>query len=554
MHTGLDKETLDLTLQAITDFTDGRLPESKLLELDATHEFPADVVHDMCGSELGIQLLFIPEEFEGMGGGAFDVYRICEQMARIDLGLATGVLATFLGSDPIIFGGTHEQKKTWLTRIAREGLLMAYGATEPEAGSDLGALRTTATPVMTDGKITGYKINGNKQWISNGGVADLYSILALTPGGPSWFVVEKGTPGLGHGKPEDKHGIRASNTATVSLEDVYVEADRLLGIQEGQGLIQAQLVFGYTRLMVAAFGLGAGCAAIDRAIPYSAGRIQGGAPLSEKQGYTHKLIVPHAVRLEAARSYIEETAERIDSTGGNLNTEGAISKYMATEAGNLAADASIQALGGYGYTREYIVEKIKRDARITTIYEGTSEIMEMTICRDRWQLHLKTKGQYYHEMAKGIEALQARHPDIGAGVAARCLHGIAELLETARIHRLTRHQHILFRLGELIAYAECAGSFARRAARAAEGQLNEKGNMRYSPEALAVMSRVFAREASTKLVAEGMRWVVGAVGLQDKEVSDLEHKLGVSELYRAQAGLIQDLDQVANILYGRKSA
>jgi alkylation response protein AidB-like acyl-CoA dehydrogenase len=554
MHTGLDKETLDLTLQAISDFTDARLPESKLLELDATHEFPAEVVHDMCGSELGIQLLFIPEEFEGMGGGAFDVYRICERMARIDLGLATGVLATFLGSDPIIFGGTHEQKKTWLTRIAREGLLMAYGATEPEAGSDLGALRTTATPVKTEGKITGYKINGNKQWISNGGVADLYSVLALTPGGPSWFVVEKGTPGLGHGKPEDKHGIRASNTATVSLEDVYVDADRLLGNVEGQGLIQAQLVFGYTRLMVAAFGLGAGCAAVDRAIPYSMGRIQGGTPLSEKQGYTHKLIVPHVVRLEAARSYIEETAERIDSTGGNLNTEGAISKYLATEAGNLAADASIQALGGYGYTREYIVEKIKRDARITTIYEGTSEIMEMTICRDRWQLHLKTKGQFYHDMARGVEELNARHPNIGAGIAGRCLHALAELLEVCRIHRLTRHQHILFRLGELVTYAECAGCFARRAARAAEGSLNEKTNTRFSAEALAAMSRVFAREASTKLASEGMRWVVGSAGLQDKEVSDLESKLGVPALYRAQGGLIQDMDQVADVLYGRKSA
>jgi len=554
MHTGLDKETLELTLQAISDFTSTRLPESKLLQLDATHEFPADIIHDMCGSELGIQLLFIPEEFEGMGGGAFDVYRICEEMARIDLGLATGVLATFLGSDPIIFGGTHAQKKTWLTRIAREGLLMAYAATEPEAGSDLGALRTTASPVMSDGKLVGYKINGNKQWISNGGVADLYSVLARTPGGPSWFVVEKGTPGLGHGKPEDKHGIRASNTATVSLEDVYVDADRLLGNQEGQGLIQAQLVFGYTRLMVAAFGLGAGCAAVDRAIPYSMGRIQGGAPLSEKQGYTHKLIVPHVVRLEAARSFIEETAERIDTTGGNLNTEGAISKYLATEAGNLAADASIQALGGYGYTREYIVEKIKRDARITTIYEGTSEIMEMTICRDRWQLHLKTKGQFYHDLARGVEELRAQHPNVGAGIAGLCLHALAELLETSRIHRLTRHQHILFRLGELIAYAECAGSLARRAARAAEGRLSEKANMRFSSEALAAMSRIFAREASTKLAAEGMRWVVGAAGLQDKEVSDLENKLGLPALYRAQAGLIQDMDQVADFLYGRKSA
>jgi alkylation response protein AidB-like acyl-CoA dehydrogenase len=554
MHKGLDKETLELTLQAIRDFTAARLPESKLLELDATHEFPAEIVHDMCGSALGIQLLFIPEEFEGMGGGAFDVYRICEEMARIDLGVATGVLATFLGSDPIIFGGTHEQKQKWLTRIAREGLLMAYGATEPEAGSDLAALRTTATPVMKDGKVVGYRINGNKQWISNGGVADLYSVLALTPGGPSWFVVEKGTPGLGHGKPEDKHGIRASNTATVSLEDVYVDADRLVGDQEGMGLIQAQLVFGYTRLMVAAFGLGAGWAALDRAIPYSMGRIQGGAPLSQKQGYTHKLIVPHAVRLEAARAYIEETAERIDSGGGSLNTEGAIAKYMATEAGNCAADASIQGLGGYGYTREYLVEKIKRDARITTIYEGTSEIMEMTICRDRWQSHLKTHGQYYHDLARAVEELQARHANIGAGIAGRCLHALAELLETARIHRLTRHQHILFRLGELIAYAECAGSQVRRAARAAENGLNEKAYTRFSAGALAAMSRVFAREASMKLAADGMRWIVGAAGLQDREISDLENKVGLPALYRAQAGLIQDMDQVADILYGRTTA
>ncbi len=229
MHKGLDRETLEMMLQTIQNFAGRRLPESTLLQLDATHEFPEEAVKEMCGPEIGIQMLFIPEEFEGIGGGAFDVYRVCEEMARIDLGVATSVLATFLGSDPIVFGGTHEQKKRWLSRIALEGLLMAYGATEPEAGSDLAALRTIATPVMNEGKVVGYRINGNKQWISNGGVADLYSILALTPGGPSWFVVEKGTPGLGHGKPEDKHGIRASNTATVSLEDVYVDVDRLVG-------------------------------------------------------------------------------------------------------------------------------------------------------------------------------------------------------------------------------------------------------------------------------------------------------------------------------------
>jgi alkylation response protein AidB-like acyl-CoA dehydrogenase len=551
MHQGLDKETLDLTLDAIKEFTDAQLPEKKLLELDHTDEFPVEIVREMCGSGLGIQLIFIPEEFEGMGGGAFDVYRVCEVMARVDLGVSTGVLATFLGSDPIVFGGTHEQKKLWLTRIAREGLLMAYGATEPEAGSDLGALRTIATPVEKDGQIVGYRINGNKQWISNGGYADLYSVLAMAPGGPTWFVVERGTPGLSHGKPEDKHGIRASNTAAVILQDVYVDADRLLGLKEGQGLLQAQLVFGYTRLMVAAFGLGAGWAALDRAIPYSQGRIQGGAPLSEKQGYTHKLIVPHAVRLEASRAYIEETAERIDRGDGNLNTEGAISKYMATEAGNWAADASIQALGGYGYTREYMVEKIKRDARITQIYEGTSEIMEMTISRDRWQLHLKTKGQFYHDMGREMEVLHGKNPQVGADVAALACHALAELLEVARIHRLTRHQHILFRIGEWIAFAETAGAMAKRAARSADGTLNPKAHTRFAAPALAAFSRIFAREAAMKVAAEGVRWVQATATGQEFETTGLDRKVGLTAIQKAQAGLINDLDYAADVLYGR---
>lgn len=549
---GIDKETLDLTLQAIKEFADGHLPEEKLLELDAKDEFPVDIVREMCAG-LGIQLLFIPEEFSGMGGGAFDVYRICEQMARIDLGISTGVLATFLGSDPIIFGGTHEQKKKWLTSIAEKGLLMAYGATEPEAGSDLGALRTTATPVEKDGHITGYKISGNKMWISNGGYADLYSILAKAPGGPSWFVVEKGTPGFSTGKPEDKHGIRASNTAALSLDEVYVDADRLLGGVEGQGLIQAQLVFGYTRLMVAAFGLGAGWAALDRAIRYSVERIQAGGPLSEKQGYTHKLIVPHVARLEASRAYIEETAERIDSTGDNLNTEGAIAKYMASEAGNAAADASIQALGGYGYVKEYLVEKIRRDVRITTIYEGTSEIMEMTICRDRWQIHLKTRGQHYHDEARRLEELHSRHSNVGANIAALGLHALAELLERARVRRLTRNQHVMFRLGELIAYAESAGSFANRAARSKEGKLNSKSNTRFTPDALAAISRVFAREAAMKVAEEGLRWIVGADEINEAELAEFEKKLNLPALHRAQAGLIADMDFVADVVYGRKA-
>ena len=546
-------KTLKLSLKSLREFAKKRLPDETLLELDERDECPLEIVSHMCDPDkLGIQLLFIPEEFGGLGGGAFDVYCICEEMAHIDLGVATAVLATFLGSDPITVGATPEQKKVWLSRIADEGVLFAYGATEPEAGSDLGSLKTTADRVIKDDRIVGYKINGNKQWISNGGVADVYTVLANTPAGPSWFIVEKDTKGFTHDKPENKHGIRLSNTAALAFNDVYVDADRLIGGVEGQGLNQAQAVFGYTRLMVAAFGLGAGWAALDRAIPYSTKRIQAGGPLSEKQGYTHKLIVPHVVRLEAARAYIEETAERIDAgKEGSLNTEGAIAKYMATEAGNAAAEASIQALGGYGYTHEYMVEKISRDVRITIIYEGTSEIMEMTISRDRWQSHLKTRGQHYHEEARSAEALHARHRDVGADTAALALHALAEVMEKARVGRLTRYQHILLRLGELIAYAETAACLARRAALMAEGTLNEKASRHFDAVAIAAMSRVFAREAALKVAGEGLRLITGAGGVTEAEMPAFEAALGVSAIHRAQAGLIADMDRIADAVYNR---
>lgn len=547
---GLDKESLELVLQSIREFSKDKFPDDKLIELDQRDEFPVDLVREM-GGELGVQLVFIPEKYDGMGGGALDVYRVCEALGYIDLGVATGVLATFLGSDPIVFGGTEQQKARWLGRIANEGLLMAYGATEPQAGSDLGAIKSTATPVTEDGELKGYKLNGNKQWISNGGYADLYTFLANAPGGPTWFVVERGTEGLSHGKPEDKHGIRTSNTSTVTCEDVFVSADQLVGLQEGQGLVQAQLVFGFTRVMVAAFGLGAGWAALDRAIPYSVERVQGGGPLSEKQGFTHKLIIPHVVRLEAGRAYIEETAEAIDAAKGTLNTEGAIAKYLSTEAGNAAADAAIQAHGGYGYTKEYMVEKYRRDVRITTIYEGTSEIMEMTIARDRWQLHMKSRGQYYHDQARELETVHARNPEVGADTAALALHGLAVVLETARVGRLTRNQHVLFRLGEIVAVAEGAAALVRRAAAAADGTINSKTDTRFKADTLAVISRLNAREAAAKVGQAGMNYLCGADGVADGDLAALEDGLRLRAIHRAQAGMIADMDRLADVIYDR---
>jgi alkylation response protein AidB-like acyl-CoA dehydrogenase len=546
---GLDLETLEFTLESIDEFAQRELPDSVVIGLDERDEFPEELVRRMCGEELGVQLVFVAEQHGGMGGSAFDVYRVCERMAAIDVGIATSVLATFLGSDPILVGGTREQKALWLGKIAEEGILFAYGATEPDAGSDLAALKTTAKPVVEDGEVVAYVLNGAKQWISNGGVADAATVLALAPDGPTWFVVDGDAPGLTHGDPEHKHGIRLSNTAALFLDDVRVDPDRLVGGLEGQGLVQAQQVFGYTRLMVAAFGLGAGWAALDRAIPYSTERIQAGGPLSTKQGYTHKLIVPHAVRLEAARAAIEETAERIDAGEGSLNTEGAVAKYLATEAGNAAADAAIQALGGYGYTHEYVVEKIKRDVRITTIYEGTSEIMEMTVARDRWQQHLKTRGDHYHAAARELEELHGAQPAIGAGVAALAYHALAELFEACRVGRLTRHQHVLLRLGQLAALAEGAAALARRAARAADGALGPKASRRFDAGQLAAISRSNARDVALVVGTEATRWVAGAG--EGAGVEELVARLGLPAINAAQAGLVADLDAIADAIYER---
>jgi len=549
---GLDLGTLTLMLEALDDFCTAELPEGRMLELDHEDVCPEDTVRAMCSDALGVQLVFVPEEYGGLGGGAFDSYRVCERMASIDLGLATSAFATFLGSDPILMGGTEEQKKNWLGRIAAEGILFAYGATEPEAGSDLGAMTTVATPVETDGQVSGYRITGRKQWISNGSIADAYTILAMAPGGPSWFIVEKGAPGFSSAPKEDKHGIRLSDTAALFLDDVLVPVENLVSDVEGLGLVQAQHVFGYTRVMVAAFGLGCGGAAMERAIQYSTQRIQGGAPLSEKQGYTHKLIVPHVVALEAARAVVEETGTRLDAgegAGGLLNTEGAIAKYLASEAGVAAADAALQAHGGYGYTRPYIVEKIRRDVRITTIYEGTSEILEMTIARDRWQQHLKTRGAYFAEAARSVRALHASHPAVGADVTALGLDSLAAVFESCRAGRLTRNQHVLLRLGELVAYAEGSAALVRRAVAAAEDRLPEKADKRYDAAALGAMSRIYAREAALRVTEEGVRWVCGAA--DPATSAALVAALPLDAVRAAQSGLIADLDAVADVIYHR---
>lgn len=500
---GLSTEMCDMVIQTLKQVTARELPDSLLLELDEKDEFPADVVQKMLSPEVGLHLIFLPENVGGLGGGARDICRVSEEMAKADLGVATAFLAICLGTDPILVGGTDEQKTKWLGRIASEGMIVAYGVTEPEAGSDVASIQTTADPITdAEGNLTGYRLNGTKQFITNGGVAQLYTILAKTPAGLSFFIVERGAPGLSVGVHEDKHGIRASNTTGVILEDVDVPAENLIGIEEGQGLKQANAVFGYTRLMVGAFGLGGGQAPLERALAYAKTRLQFGAPIFEKQGYQFKLLVENWIDLSAGRAYAEQSSLTIDNGNHDLATEGSIAKYWCTEAGLRAANCSIQALGGYGYTREYMVEKMYRDVRITTIYEGTSEIQQSIIGMYRWRQTVRSKGQFYEDLALSMDAIKDDNNNVGADVLAAAIRGLNKVVQYLHKERMTRNQIIMFTMADMMTICEVAAAFAEKAAR-----LATEGN----PQAahFADMSRVFARKAANAVLNDARKCLVG---------------------------------------------
>ncbi len=542
---GLDLESRQMIIDTVRQLRKRLLTKERILEFDKNEIFPEDTIRELLGENIGLQLLFIPEEYGGIGGGARDCCEVIREISNICLGIATGFFAIQLGSDPILVGATEEQKHKWLGSLAEGNTLVAYAVTEAGAGSNLAALKTKADPVTNDaGEIIGYNINGTKQFISTGGYADFITVLANTPEGPSFFVVEKGTEGFVQGKGEEKHGIRASNTSPLSFTDVFVPIENLIGGVPGQGMKHANKVFGYTRLMVAAMGLGAGEAALDIAIPYAKERIQFGSPLSEKQGYTHKLIVPNAVRLEAATAYMEEVAQRLDSGEDDLQVEGSIAKFFATEAANKAADDAIQALGGYGYIHEFEVEKIKRDVKITCIYEGTSEIQQNIISTFRWKITRKTKGKYYGDISSEMEELNNTLNDAGCkfyGLAARALNDTIMLVHD---NKLTRKQHIMFALSDMMTHVEVGASMARKAK-----SLVEAGD----PEAekIKAMSRIFANETAQVVTHNILKILMGSGVFDQKIVSDFMETISYNKLLGSYENVIKDMDMVADILFER---
>lgn len=344
-------------------------------EHDEKETFPWEIMKVMAESDLcGV---YIEEKYGGLGGGAMELCLVTEELSRACGGIAICFAATALGTYPIILFGNDAQKQKYLPDIASGKKLAAFGLTEAGAGSDAGAIATTA---RKEGDY--YVLNGVKQWITNGGEAEIYTVIAMTDRdkgarGASFFIVEKGTPGFEFGKKEKKLGIRASATRELVFNECKVHKDNLLG-REGMGFIVAMKTFDKSRPGVAAQAVGIAQGALDHAVKYSRERKQFGKTISSFQGLQF-MLADMATQVEAARALTYATARMVDSGARDVSKESAMTKLFASDTAMKVTTDAIQVLGGYGYMRDYPVEKYMRDAKITQIYEGTNQIQRNII-------------------------------------------------------------------------------------------------------------------------------------------------------------------------------
>jgi alkylation response protein AidB-like acyl-CoA dehydrogenase len=342
---------------------------------DKTEEFPWDEIKVIAASDLFG--LFIPEEYGGMGVSVMNLCLATEELSRACGGIAVCYAASALGTFPIVLYGNDAQKKKYLPDLAKGTKLAAFGLTEPEAGSDAGSLKTTA---RKEGNY--YILNGTKHFITNGGDAETYSIVAITDKskgarGASAFIVEKGTKGFTFGKKEDKLGIRASSTMELIFNDCKVPAENLLA-KEGMGFIVTMRTFDMSRPGVAAQALGIGQGALELAVKYSRQRKQFDRTISSFQGIQW-MIADMATEIEAARALVYACARAVDAGEKDIGAASAMAKLFASDVAFKVCDMALQIHGGYGYMKDYPIEKYLRDAKITQIYEGTNQIQRNII-------------------------------------------------------------------------------------------------------------------------------------------------------------------------------
>ncbi len=345
-------------------------------ELDDKEEFPWEIVKEIAAS--GLYGIAIPEEYGGIGGGAFELCLATEQFARACGGIAVTYAANFLGSDILIDNGSAEQKARFLPDIASGAKLCAFAITEETAGSDAGAVKTTATKTAD-----GYVLNGSKRFITNGGDATIYSIIARTePGkgarGLSAFIVEKGTPGFSFGRKEKKMGIRTSSTRELLFDDCLIPKENLIG-KEGMGFFYAMRLFEKSRPGIGAQAVGIAQGAFEAAMEHAQNRVQFGDAIITFQAVQH-MLANMAMDIEAARCFVYSAARTVDSgLQKSANMESAMSKVYASDMAMRVTTDAVQVMGGVGYMRDYPVEKFMRDAKITQLYEGTNQILRNII-------------------------------------------------------------------------------------------------------------------------------------------------------------------------------
>jgi len=344
-------------------------------ELDEKEEFPWEIIKVL--ADAGLFGIYIPEQYGGLSGGNLDNCLAVEELSKVCIGVSVSFAASGLGCYPILLFGNEEQKQKYLPVIASGKKLAAFGITEPEAGSDASSIRTTA---RRDGDY--YILNGTKQWITNGGEAEIYSIIAKTDKergarGASAFIVEKGTPGFEFGKKEKKLGIRASATRELIFDECKVHKKNLLA-KEGMGFIVAMKTFDQTRPGIAAQAVGLAQGALNEAIAYARERKTFGKPIIAHQAVQH-MLADMATQVEAARALTYAAARYADSGAKDIAKFASMAKVFSSDVCMQITVDVVQIFGGYGYMRDYPVEKMMRDAKILQIYEGTNQIQRNVI-------------------------------------------------------------------------------------------------------------------------------------------------------------------------------
>lgn len=356
-----------------------RIAEEKIVpvraELDENQQFPWEIMKHC--AQAGLFGVSIPEEYGGMGGGSFENCVVVEELSKACLGCSVSYAASLLGAYPILLGASEELKKKYLPQIASGERLAAFGLTEANAGSDAQGIRTEA---KRDGDH--YILNGTKQWITNGGEAEIYTVIAMTDRskggrGATAFILEKGMDGFTFGKKENKLGIRASATRELVFQDCKVPKENVIG-REGLGFILTMRTFDRTRPGIGAQAVGVAHGALDAAVQYAREREQFEKKIISFQAIQH-MLADMAIQVEAARALVYAVARYIDSNPRDFSKVSAMSKVFPSDVAMKVVVDAIQVFGGYGYMKEYPVEKMMRDAKILQIYEGTNQIQRNII-------------------------------------------------------------------------------------------------------------------------------------------------------------------------------